>query len=61
MRSQSFVYLNRVPVQPALIDNISAMLLALNKKPHLPHLSDTTYVTIEMGELCNKKVLQNCI
>jgi hypothetical protein len=50
MCSHCFECLNGVPVRPALILSISAMLLAYVKKPHLPHLSNTIYVTIEMGK-----------
>jgi hypothetical protein len=55
MRSHCFVYLNGVPVQPALILNISAMLLACNKKPYLSE-SPSLYEMVDLGKDGEKKL-----
>jgi hypothetical protein len=43
-----------VPVQPALIINISAMLLAQNKRPHMP-ASPVLYGMVESGRYWQQK------
>jgi hypothetical protein len=55
MRSHWFVYITGGPLQPALILNISAMLLALNKKPHVSK-SPCLYEMVDLGKDGDKKL-----